>query len=661
MSEFYEPSLLLRQNAIRRGNGSDDSLSSSLKSKTRLSWNNKECEVFNKSCSVVDRLNITSNYWQIPDTNMNLTSMSIVGGQDSNATIAISSGNAESNLFIYDLDVDNKYLSHQSTITLPNIHSLSWAPNNSKYLVTGNSKGYAHLISMPGEDSEDGAAEICKRFNHKKHTKNQTPISLRNSNISKIKFINNQPENLLTIYNSNLFNWKLNDLYSQIRPSPNSITNIQGLLNFDSLNDSIISICGKFGVSLFDLRNPKFQTPNQLNNTSSKEQCAYLMKWSPADSNVFAACHRDGTVRLWDIRKNESFANLYGHQDRISSLEWNDGDLFTGGKDGNIIHWDLTNDPTDLTTCTLKEGLNSIEFDLKSNSLKPINLQRQCGTIIPASNTNIITMGSINNGNDTKVLSIDGSSYFGVHTKIYDVVNDIQEKMFYSNQDLQLLSSKPSLDTLNDKSVEPLELRKSLPFVNFNHSDETLNETNEIEYVKGNDYEEVTEEKEIQEIETGSLINLYPLNQDDISMKIPNSESSFYKCSPESSYNLTNIQSSQFNLLHGIEEVSETSSIYLNVSDFKIELPNFDNFNFYDNDDRESFVSFNDISNHLSFFNESLHSLSTNPTIEEDLEMNRRNIIVIEEKTEEKQEEKEEKTKEMVKELPRIPVRSMII
>lgn len=605
MAEFYEPSLLLRQNAIRRSpNSSMESLTPT--TNTRVSWENnfQDCDVLNKSCSM-NRLNIKSNYWKIPDTNMNLTAMSIVGGVDDNATIAIASGNKESNLFIYDLDVEDKFLSHQSTITLPNIHGLEWVPKNSGYLVTGNNKGYAHLISIPkpgelNEDGEEVSAEICKRFNHRKHVKNETTTTLRNSNISKLKFMD-KLDNLLSIYNNNLFHWDLNQVQSQLKPSPLSITKVQGIMNFDPLQDSVIGICGRFGVSLFDLRNPKFQVPSSQKNI--KKQSAYLMKWNPQNENVFASCHRDGVVRLWDVRKQESFANLYGHQDRLVSLEWNKGDLFTGGRDGNIIHWDLTNDVTDLTTCTLKEGLSSVNFDSKSNQLKPISLQRQCGTILPASNTNIISMGSINDGQDTKVLSIDGSSYFGVHNKIYDAIN-LEGKEYYSEADIQLLVGQESRDTLVEEITEPLIIVKDGPYqglVEFNYSEDTLNEAEEVE-----------EEKPNRALSRSPTFMVPPR---------PVTPFDFHSTAPFE------------RILHEIEEESETasiasesSSIYLDLSEYKIELPQFDQFDEFDFTENysESLISITSAdpptSNKSSnIFNDSLVSLSTNPTIEEEI------------------------------------------
>ena len=101
----------------------------------------------NQSCCL-NRTNVKSNYWKIPDESMNLTSMSINKNQGGNPILAISSGKSESNLFIYELNLFNNYLIHHHTISLPNIHAMKWI-NNTRYLVTGNNKGYAHLVSTP--------------------------------------------------------------------------------------------------------------------------------------------------------------------------------------------------------------------------------------------------------------------------------------------------------------------------------------------------------------------------------------------------------------------------------------------------------------------------------------------------------------------------------
>jgi WD40 repeat protein len=501
--------------------------------------------------------------------------MDVVGGIDSNnATVAISSGNKQSNLFIYDLDICDKYLSHQLTITLPNIHGLKWVPKNPGYLVTGNNKGYAHLISIPSlckdGDDEDASAEIVKRFNHRKHLKSSSS-SVRNSNISKLDFIDQESNELLSLYDNNLFHWNLNGCQSQIRPSPISITTITGLVNFDPLNSATVGICGRFGVSLFDLRTPKFQLPKSLSSsTNKKKQYASLMKWNPDNDNVFAAYHRDGVIRLWDIRKQESYGNLFGHHDKVVSMEWNSGDLFSGGRDGNIIHWDLTTDGSDLSACSLKEGLTSINFDGKTNKLKHVSEQRQCGTILPASNTNIITMKSINDGQDTKILSVDGSSFFGVHNKIYDAVNINvnSDKFYYSEQDLQLLVGQVnSTDTLveeepiSDKlttiyeAVEPLSIARKPTMTTTNYSPGEINSSTDT----------LAEEFEPQ----------------------------------------VNEKHHSFGLESEVDEKESQAS-------YVLDLPEFDEFKF-DDDHNGSLISLD--SSRLNLVNGSLETVSTNPTI----------------------------------------------
>lgn len=178
MTDYYEPTLLFRQNAIRRFNPSLSPISSVLslaedlttsqssinsvcldkKTNTSSSWllnlnNEKDTQVLSKSCSL-NRTNIKSNYWKIPDNNMNLTSMCVKRHQSlQNPLLAISSNNSDNNLFMYEINLDSNHLIHHSTISLSNIHNMKWINNTSlsdkNYLVTGNSKGYAHLVTMP--------------------------------------------------------------------------------------------------------------------------------------------------------------------------------------------------------------------------------------------------------------------------------------------------------------------------------------------------------------------------------------------------------------------------------------------------------------------------------------------------------------------------------
>ncbi|KAI5965232.1 DSE1 [Candida pseudojiufengensis] len=545
MTEYYEPTLIFRQNAIRRFNPQLSPISSveslltqnndtlnndSIYSQSSInspymnkkqnlsssSWllnnnNPKDTEILNKSCSL-NRTNIKSNYWKIPDNDMNLTSISIKNQSDNgNPIIAISSGNQENNLFIYELNINSNHLIHHSTISLSNIYNTKWINNDKNHLITGNNKGYAHLVSIPNlnegaydDDDELYSAEICKRFNHRKHIKDKSKIK-NNSPITKLNLFNNDLE-MISIYDNYLFHWDIKNSESQKRPQPISISNIQGISNFDNLknNNTTISICGKFGISLFDTRFSKLNIPmSSSNNNNFRQLSANIVKWNPDNDNILAVAHGDGIVRLWDIRKQDYFTTINSESsttatssssNSITSIEWNQGDLFTGGQNGNIIHWDLTSD-INITeaghlNCGLSEGFNSIKF----NDLKTLDIdvnQRQCGTILPASNTDVVSMCSITNdlNNEVKLLSIDGSSFLGVHSKIKESIklNINSDKLYYTEEDIQNLlinesyknDNKSNNSIMNDVSqesliIEPLSISRKPTCITIKSTDSII-------------------------------------------------------------------------------------------------------------------------------------------------------------------------------------------
>ncbi|CAL1185595.1 unnamed protein product [Candida parapsilosis] len=277
----------------------------------------------------------------------------------------------------------------------------------------------------------------------------------------------NSDKEMISIYDDYLFHWDIMNAESQQRPQPISITIVGGIRNFDVLphNNTTLSICGKFGISLFDTRDSKF------------------IKWNPDNDNVLAVGHGDGVVRLWDVRKQDYFSSLRGHSRRstlnqVTSIEWDQGDLFTGGQDGNIIHWDLTSDVSldDVghMNCGLREGLDSVKFNEKTNSVEVDVNQRQCGTVLPASNTNVVAMCSVaNDCNEIKIMSIDGSSFLGVHSQVKEAIklNINPEKLYYSEEDIQELlryersiNSKDDLSSCDQESLiepeSPLTIRR---------------------------------------------------------------------------------------------------------------------------------------------------------------------------------------------------------
>ncbi|RLV89462.1 Protein DSE1 [Spathaspora sp. JA1] len=535
MTDYYTPSLLFRQNAIRRYQpslspiSSETNLTSISSSSTKSNWllnldNPKDCQILNQSC-LLDNVNIKSNYWKIPDTNMNLTSLAISPNSANTITptLAIGSGNREANLFIYQLNMDDNNLTHHCTITLPNIHTMQWV--NSKYMITGNNKGYGHLVSIPSvTDAEinEEEAEICKRFNHRKHLRNH-PDKYKSNAITKLQI--NCEEQLISLYNNHLFQWDIKGSETQAKPVPISITNIAGISDIDttSTSSSTMAISGKFGVSLFDFRDGKFRVPEYvLPNSFEKFQRlnSNLIRWNDQDNNILASGHGDGVVRLWDVRKiNNCIASLCSNTSAsqtptITTLQWNNGDIFTGSQDGNIIHWDLTTSSaisTDQhTTCTLSQGLNSAHFNGRSNSLESIAQQRQCGTILPASNTNIVGMTSIQYEQEQPVVvSIDGSSFLGVHAKVTDT-----QQEYYTN--LYDFDSHISEDTLVDiPSEQPLRIREKritssepmIPLGMMNESVDTLQEHEQIQAKQEKQKEVIVIEDEVDDDEFHFLGN----------------------------------------------------------------------------------------------------------------------------------------------------------
>lgn len=477
MNSYYEPTLLFRQNAMKRRErsgsdasaGSGDSSSSSVysgettgvRTGLRSPWmmrsgDPRDTEVLNKACSL-NRVNIHSSYWKIPDTKMNITSIDVEHGQDDEPRLAVASANSDSNLFIYKTNLTKNYLTHQNTITLPNIHSMKWIPqlhNAALKLVAGADQGYAYMVSIPNFDDEDQSAEVIKRFNHKKHIRDSASGRqlAKAGIISEIKVFETKPH-IMSLYGDRLFTWDYKDSEALAKPQPLSIAPISGISTFDPRSEasSTLAVGGKFGVSLFDTRSPKFNVPpSMMSEARRKGMRCNAIKWCPNSDYVFAAAHLDGIVRLWDVRKQDHFGKLDGHQNRrVNSLEWGDGsDIFTGGHDGNVVHWDLPSlsscGADAVANCTLREGIDSVHFDPKTNSVTDIASQRQCGTVLPASNSNIISMCTVKDSEDeVKVFSVDSSAFFGIHSKIHAAASDkldLQEE-YYSKESLDLLAS----------------------------------------------------------------------------------------------------------------------------------------------------------------------------------------------------------------------------
>ncbi|ODV94147.1 hypothetical protein PACTADRAFT_4100 [Pachysolen tannophilus NRRL Y-2460] len=476
-----------------------------------------ETKVLNKTNSSLQNFGqITSHYWKINSTekdgeaaNAFLTSVSSHNDKD---LLAISHSSKSSNLLIYDLNVDKMLLAHNQTITLPNIWSMKWLncvdrSDDINFLISGHTKGYVNLTLIPELDNQDfQSAEIIKRFNHEKQLvddNNDYKLDINRQAITELEL---SPKSwrscninsLLTIYKENFFMWD-----SSRSKFPILKNKSKGIKSFDSspYRDGILGVCGEFGIALHDLRAPdgapSFFVPStnsctiqgkSQQNARYNKSVANKVKWSLFDPNILASSYANGIVRLWDVRKtNDSFAVLEGHEDSTTSIEWSNlksNELYTGSKDGKIIHWNLA----DVTynescennlKCTLKSGFNSIK--LVKNKRDQIELvedilnTRQCGTIIPASNTCIVDMVNVND----KILSIDGSSFLGIHTKEN---NNVDNKMILNSipesihEELEQSSLTEDNSSYNSPSSSP-RTPQSIPHKYFKNLHNISNET----------------------------------------------------------------------------------------------------------------------------------------------------------------------------------------
>jgi ribosome assembly protein RRB1 len=83
-------------------------------------------------------------------------------------------------------------------------------------------------------------------------------------------------------------------------------------------------------------------TPTPLvGHTNSVED----IQWSPTEANIFASCSVDRSLRIWDIRSNNSMLNVpNAHKSDVNVISWNPLDpvfLLSGGDDNAIKVWDM--------------------------------------------------------------------------------------------------------------------------------------------------------------------------------------------------------------------------------------------------------------------------------------------------------------------------------
>ncbi|CAN6655260.1 hypothetical protein TRVA0_028S00342 [Trichomonascus vanleenenianus] len=317
---------------------------------------------------------VSSSYWKIPD---NSEYLSAVATHDTAPLIAVASASMDSNLFIYELDVngDNQYrtnvnrsnfasgrknnqpekaiLTHHQTITLPGIHSLAWMPQrhcrsllagrpNSNVLVSGHDSGIIHLTLLPDPYSDYEPAQIVRRFNHNKHVR---PSEVKSSRVRSIMTTSERwmccPESsIMTMYNQYLFVW---DPFYSDTPLLKKKCKGSTVVDPAPLRDGIVSLGGSKGISIMDVR---VKNATGLSPPHGNDSAVNALKWSPHDENTIASVHDYTTCKLWDIRAGKPLATLDGHTDRINDLSWSpidSNEIRTASSDGTIRMWNIQN------------------------------------------------------------------------------------------------------------------------------------------------------------------------------------------------------------------------------------------------------------------------------------------------------------------------------
>lgn len=67
----------------------------------------------------------------------------------------------------------------------------------------------------------------------------------------------------------------------------------------------------------------------------------YICSVSFCDENRIAVGNSTGQIKVFDIAKRKKVGNFEGHYGRVGSLDWSNGLLASGSRDGAVASWDL--------------------------------------------------------------------------------------------------------------------------------------------------------------------------------------------------------------------------------------------------------------------------------------------------------------------------------
>lgn len=67
----------------------------------------------------------------------------------------------------------------------------------------------------------------------------------------------------------------------------------------------------------------------------------YICSVAFCDENRIAVGNSTGQIKVFDIAKRKKVGNFEGHYGRVGSLDWSNGLLASGSRDGAVASWDL--------------------------------------------------------------------------------------------------------------------------------------------------------------------------------------------------------------------------------------------------------------------------------------------------------------------------------
>lgn len=67
----------------------------------------------------------------------------------------------------------------------------------------------------------------------------------------------------------------------------------------------------------------------------------YLCSVSFCEDNKLAFGNSFGQIKIYDINKKKRINTFDGHNGRVGSLDWGEGMLASGSRDGSVATWDL--------------------------------------------------------------------------------------------------------------------------------------------------------------------------------------------------------------------------------------------------------------------------------------------------------------------------------